>query len=119
MIFNPQDAYTISDLREIAKKKLPKGLFEFVDRGTEDELALKRNRTGFERICVRPRVLVDVSKRPLDTTLAGQPSALPLAVAPTGAAGLLAFDGEISIARAAAKLGIPFTLSTASITSMR
>ena len=118
MSFNPQDAYTIADLRAVAKNILPKGLFEFVDRGTEDELALKRNRKGFERICVRPKVLVNVSTRSLNTTLAGQTTSLPLAVAPTGAAGLLSFDGEISIARAAAKLGIPFTLSTASITSM-
>ena len=118
MGFNPQDAFSIADLREIAKRKLPKGLFEFVDRGTEDELALKRNRAGFEKICLRPRVLIDVSGRALKTKMAGQDVSMPFAVAPTGAAGLLCFDGEIAIARAAAKLGIPFTLSTASITSM-
>jgi len=118
MGFNAQDSYSIADLRNVAKNKLPKGLFEFVDRGTEDELALKRNRTGFEQICLRPKVLIDVSARELKTKLAGQECAMPLAVAPTGAAGLLCFDGEIAIARAAAKLGIPFTLSTASITSM-
>ncbi len=113
-----QHAYSIADLREIAQQKLPKGLFEFMDRGTEDELALKRNRAAFERICLRPRVLVDVSGRKLQCKFAGRESAMPLAVAPTGAAGLLSFDGEIAIARAAAKLGIPFTLSTASFTPM-
>jgi isopentenyl diphosphate isomerase/L-lactate dehydrogenase-like FMN-dependent dehydrogenase len=118
MGFNPQNAYSVADLRNIAKAKLPKGLFEFVDRGTEDEQALKNNRQGFERITVRPRVLVDVSKRSMKTRMAGQETSMPLAVAPTGAAGLLWFDGEIEIARAAAKIGIPFTLSTASIISM-
>lgn len=118
MGFNAQGAYSIADLRNVAKNKLPKGLFEFVDRGTEDELALKRNRAGFEKICLRPKVLIDVSARAFNTKLAGQECFMPLAVAPTGAAGLLCFDGEIAIARAAAKLGIPFTLSTASITSM-
>ena len=118
MGFNAHNVYSISDLRDIAQKKLPKGLFEFVDRGTEDELALKRNRAGFEKICLRPKVLIDVSGRQLKTTLAGQNSSMPLAIAPTGAAGLLSFDGEIAIAKAAAKMGIPFTLSTASIISM-
>ena len=118
MGFDIRQAYTIGDLREVAQKKLPKGLFEFMDRGTEDELALKRNRAGFDQICLRPKVLVDVSGRTLRARFAGQESTMPLAVAPTGAAGLLSFDGEIAIARAARKLGIPFTLSTASFTPM-
>jgi isopentenyl diphosphate isomerase/L-lactate dehydrogenase-like FMN-dependent dehydrogenase len=118
MKFRPQDAYSIPDLREVARRTLPKGLFEFVDRGTEDEIALRNNRAGFERIGLRPRVLIDVSGRSLATDFFGERSAMPIAVAPTGAAGLLWFDGEIAIARAAAKSGVPFTLSTASIISM-
>ncbi len=114
----PVEAYNIADLREHARRILPKGLFEFVDRGTEDEHALRANREGFERIRFRPRVLVDVSRRALDTTLFGGPSTMPLVVAPTGAAGLLWLDGEIAVARAARTVGIPFTLSTASIVSM-
>ncbi|NYT22590.1 alpha-hydroxy-acid oxidizing protein [Alcaligenaceae bacterium] len=118
MTFRPQDAYNISDLRDRARRVLPRGLFEFVDRGTEDEACIDRNATAFKRIGLRPRVLVDVSERSLTTDFFGQASAMPLAVAPTGAAGLLWLDGEIAIARAAAESGIPFTLSTASIISM-
>jgi isopentenyl diphosphate isomerase/L-lactate dehydrogenase-like FMN-dependent dehydrogenase len=112
------DAHNIEDLRRLAKRVLPRGLFEFVDRGTEDEVALRALRQAFEEIRFSPRVLVDVSKRSLRTDFFGTPSTMPLAVAPTGAAGLLWFDGEIAVARAAAALGIPFTLSTASIVSM-
>jgi isopentenyl diphosphate isomerase/L-lactate dehydrogenase-like FMN-dependent dehydrogenase len=112
------EAYNLADLRALARKALPKGLYEFVDRGTEDEVALRRMRASLERIAFHPRVLVDVSQRSQATTFFGRPSAMPMAVAPTGAAGLLWYDGEIEIARAAARLGIPFALSTASIVSM-
>jgi len=111
-------AYNIADLRTMAKKVLPKGLFQFVDRGTENEYALQRMRAAIDRVAIRPKVLVDVSQRTQETQFFGVPSAMPLAVAPTGAAGLLWYDGEIEIARAAARMGIPFTLSTASIVSM-
>jgi isopentenyl diphosphate isomerase/L-lactate dehydrogenase-like FMN-dependent dehydrogenase len=115
---SPVEAYNIADLREHARRVLPRGLFEFVDRGTEDEHGLAANRAAFERIRFRPNVLVDVSKRSAATTLFGQPSTMPVVVAPTGAAGLLWLDGEIEVARAARKAGVPFTLSTASIVSM-
>src|SRR5690606_24184033 len=111
-------AYNVADLREMAKRVLPKGLFQFVDRGTENEYALQRMRAAIDRVGIRPKVLVDVSQRTQETQFFGVPSAMPLAVAPTGAAGLLWYDGEIEIARAAARMGIPFTLSTASIVSM-
>ncbi len=111
-------AYNIEDLRELARGILPKGLFQFVDRGTENEVALRSMRAALERVRFQPRVLVDVSARTQQTTFFGQPSAMPIAVAPTGAAGLLWFDGEIEIARAAARMGVPFALSTASIVSM-
>lgn len=110
--------FNIDDLRDAARRCLPRGLFEFVDRGTEDDLAVRNNRTAFERIGLKPRVLVDVSKRSQSIDLFGTPSSLPLAVAPTGAAGLLCYEGEVEIARAAAKSGVPFTLSTYSINSM-
>lgn len=118
MKFRPEMAYNIADLRAAARSALPRGLFEFVDRGTEDEVALRKNRAALEKISFRPRVLVDVSARSLQTEVFGRKSTMPLVVAPTGAAGLLWFDGEIAVARAAARAGIPFTLSTASIIGM-
>ncbi|WP_235579736.1 alpha-hydroxy acid oxidase [Ramlibacter sp. Leaf400] len=113
-----QGIHNIEDLRLRARGVLPRGLFEFVDRGTEDEQAIPRIQQALEQIALRPRVLVDVSACSTQRTFFGKPSRLPFAVAPTGAAGLLWVDGEVAVARAAAKAGVPFTLSTASIVSM-
>ena len=119
MIFpNVDDAHNIFDLRDMAKRRLPKWLFEFVDRGTEEEVALRNNREAFERIKLRPRMLVDVSGRKLDTTLYGKEHKMPIGVAPTGAAGMMWYQGELALARAARDAGIPFSLATGSITSM-
>ena len=116
---NPlSSVFNYHDLREAARKRLPRGVFDYVDRGTEDELALVNNRAAFDRIGMKPKVLVDVSSRSMACTLFGKPSAMPLAIAPTGAAGLLCHNGEVAIARAAARAGIPFSLSTYSINSM-
>jgi len=111
-------AYNIFDLRDIALKRVPKGFFEFVDRGTEDEVALRNNRKVFDRLRFRTRTFVDVSKRTQDTTLFGVKYKMPLVIAPTGVAGLLWHEGEIALARAARAAGIPFTLATGSITAM-
>jgi isopentenyl diphosphate isomerase/L-lactate dehydrogenase-like FMN-dependent dehydrogenase len=111
-------AYNIADLREMARRRLPKGMFEFVDRGTEDELALANNRAAFERIKLKPRTLVDVSGRNQEITLFGKKSPLPIVVGPTGTAGLLWYQGEIGLARAAAAAGIPFTVAINSMTAM-
>jgi isopentenyl diphosphate isomerase/L-lactate dehydrogenase-like FMN-dependent dehydrogenase len=111
-------AYNIFDLRERARKRVPKGIFEFVDRGTEDEVSLRNNRTVFERIRFRPRTMVDVSKRSPATEIFGVKQAMPLVVAPTGTAGLMWYEGELALARAAKAAGIPFTLSTASMTAL-
>src|SRR5688572_4931436 len=111
-------AYNIADLREMARRRLPRGMFEFVDRGTEDEVALANNRVAFERIKFRPRTLVDVSTRSQEITLFGRKAALPIAVGPTGTAGLLWYQGEIGLARAAAAAGIPFTVAINSMTSV-
>jgi isopentenyl diphosphate isomerase/L-lactate dehydrogenase-like FMN-dependent dehydrogenase len=110
--------YNIADLREAAKRRLPKGVFEFVDRGSEDEVGLRNNRAGFERIKLRPRSLVDMSGRSMQTTLFGKPMGMPLAIAPTGAAGLCWYEGELELAKAAAAAKIPFTLATGAMTSM-
>ncbi len=80
-------AYNIEDLRIIAQRRLPKGVFEFVDRGTEDEVALRNNRAAFERIKLTPRTLVDVSKRSRRTSSCSATHKMPIAIAPTGTAG--------------------------------
>ena len=113
-----REAYNIADLREMARRRLPKGIFEFVDRGSEDEVALRNNRAAFERIKLKPRTLVDVSGRSQEITLFGNPQRMPIIIAPTGTAGLMCYHGEIGLARAAAAAGIPFALSTGSMTSM-
>jgi len=119
MIFpNIEDAHNIFDLRDMAKRRLPKWLFEFVDRGTEEEVALRNNREAFERIRFSPRMLVDVSGRKLDTTIYGKEHKMPIGIAPTGAAGMMWYKGELALARAARDAGIPFSLATGSITSM-
>ena len=108
----------IADLREGSRKRLPKGVFEFFERGSEDEVSLNENRAAFRRIKLRNKVLVDVSTRHTRTELFGKPMAMPLAVAPTGAAGLTWYEGELEVARAAARFGVPFTLATPSLTSI-
>ncbi len=112
------DCYNVFDLRDAAKRRLPKAIFEFVDRSTEDEVALRNNRAAFERIKLRHRSLVDVSGRSTKTTLFGKEIALPMAIAPTGAAGLCWHEGELELAKAAAKAKIPFTLATGAMTNM-
>lgn len=113
-----RQALNIHDLREHARRRLPRGLFEFVDRGTEDEIALANNRVAFDRIKLKSRGLVDVADRSQSIELFGRTHDMPIIVAPTGAAGLLSYRGEIAVAKAAAAANIPFTLSTASITAM-
>jgi (S)-mandelate dehydrogenase len=112
------DCYNVFDLRDAAKRNLPKAVFEFVDRSTEDEIALRNNRAAFERIRMRHRALVDVSGRSTKTTLFGKEISAPMAIAPTGAAGLCWYEGELELAKAAAKMKIPFTLATGAMTSM-
>ena len=111
-------AYNIFDLRDMAMSRTPRGVFEFVDRGTEDEVGLRNNREAFERIKLKPRTLVDVSKRNQEIEFFGHKHKMPIGIAPTGTAGLLWYQGEIALARAAAAAGIPFTLATGSQTSM-
>lgn len=113
-----QQALNIADLRKLAHRRLPRGFFEFIERGCEDDLAIHNNRAAFDRYALRGRVLQDVSKRTLATELFGRPAAMPLVVGPTGAAGLMWHNGEIALAKAAAAAGVPFTLSTASLTSI-
>lgn len=110
-----RQVFNIDDLRRVARRRLPRGFFEYIDRGAEDELALRRNRAAFDRMAFVPRHLLDTSGRSSRTRLFGRDLAAPMAVAPTAAAGLLWHRGEQALARAARAAGIPFTLSTASI----
>ena len=112
------NAHNIADLREAAKRRLPHGLFEYVDRGTENEVSLRNNRHAFDSVQFVPRPLIDVAGRSMKARLFGKECAAPIVIAPTGLAGMLWHEGEIAIARAAAAAGVPFTLSTASITSL-
>jgi isopentenyl diphosphate isomerase/L-lactate dehydrogenase-like FMN-dependent dehydrogenase len=115
---NDLKAYNIFDLREIAKRRVPRGPFEFVDRGTEEEVSLRNNREVFDRIRFETRTFVDVSKRTQETELFGVKHKMPLVIAPTGTAGLMWYEGEIALAKAARAAGIPFTLATGSMTAM-
>jgi L-lactate dehydrogenase (cytochrome) len=108
----------IADLRELARRRVPRAFFEYADRGSYDESTLRENRRAFERLRFRQRVMSDVDQRSLTTTVVGQPLSMPLAIAPTGLTGLQHGSGEIHGARAAAKAGIPFCLSTMSICSI-
>ena len=108
----------VLDLRELARRRVPRAFFEYADHGSYDEITLRDNRTALEAIRLRQRVLGDVDKRSLATTIVGQPVALPLALAPTGLTGLQRGSGEILAARAAHAAGIPFCLSTMSICSI-
>ncbi len=109
---------SLGDLRELAQRRVPRAIFDYADRGSYDEITIRRNRQALDDIVLRQRVMVDVSKQEMATTLVGQPSSLPLAIAPTGLTGLFHPNGEIHGARAAAKAGIPFCLSTMSICSI-
>ena len=111
-------AYDIADLGRMAKRRLPKGVFEFFDRGNGDETALVENRAAFDRIKLHPHALVDTSQRSQGVTLFGKRHKMPIVIAPTGSAGLGWYEGEIALARAAAEAGIPFTLATGSMTAL-
>src|SRR6202049_2717288 len=108
----------IEDMRLQARRRVPKMFFDYADRGSYAEETLRINRSDLERIKLRQRVLVDVARRDLATTIVGAPAALPLALAPIGLLGRQHGDGEILACRAAQAAGIPFCLSTMSICSI-
>ncbi|MBR0932572.1 alpha-hydroxy acid oxidase [Bradyrhizobium jicamae] len=106
------------DYRSSAQKFLPRGLFDYIDRGTEDEIALRRLRASLDEITLTPSVLTGHDRRSFETTLLGQRLAAPIVVAPTALAGLVAHDGETKLARAASRVGIPVCISTQSVTTV-
>ena len=102
----------VDDLRRAARRRLPRGVFDYIDGGAEDEVSLARNRESFERIEFRPRVLRGVDAVDPGTTLLGRRLALPLVIAPTGFTRIAHPAGELAVARAAARAGVPYSLST-------
>jgi len=106
---------SIADLRALAQRRLPRALYDYIERGSYDELTWTRNRDDFRTIQLRQRVMVDVSGLDTATTVLGESWKMPLAPAPTGLTGLFWRDGEIHAARAARHAGVPFCLSTMSI----
>jgi (S)-mandelate dehydrogenase len=111
-------AYSIEDLRRLARRRLPRAMFDFFDGGAEEEATLRDNRAAFRRVRFVPKVLVDVSRVDTRTALLGAPSSMPIAIAPTGAVGLGWRNGDVAIARAAAAHGIPYSLSTSGTASV-
>lgn len=118
MADNTLGFYDTADLREAARRRLPKGLFEFMDRGNDDEVAMRDNVAVMQSIKLNPRVLSNVENRSQEIMLLGKKQQMPVIVAPTGSAGLAWYEGEIAIARAARTQGVPFTLALGSMTRL-
>lgn len=108
----------IADLKRIAQRRVPKMFFDYADSGAWTESTYRANEADFAKIQLRQRVAVDMTERTLETTMAGQPVSMPVALAPTGLTGMQHADGEMLAAQAAEDFGVPFTLSTMSICSI-
>ena len=109
---------TIEDLRLLAKQRMPRMFYDYVDTGSWTESTYRANEADFKPMKFRQRVAINMENRSLRTQMIGQDVAMPVAIAPTGSTGMLYADGEILAARAAEKFGVPFTLSTMSICSI-
>jgi (S)-mandelate dehydrogenase len=108
------EAVNIEDLRQAAKRRLPRAIFDFFDGGAEDEVTLRENRAAFERIRLLPKVLVNVKDVDPGTEIFGKKANLPLAIAPTGGISAGRYGAELILARAAKACGVPFTMATPS-----
>ena len=111
-------AWNIGDLRKMAKRRLPRAIFDFFDGAAEDEISLRENRAAFERVRIAPRMLTGVERVDTSTTLLGGRSKMPIAVGPTGGIGFGWPFADVGVARAAAAAGIPYTLSTMATASI-
>ena len=111
-------AANVADLRLVARRRLPRGVFDYIDGGAEDESALARNTAAYRRLEFRPRVLRDMQAVDTSTTLLGRPLDYPLVLAPTGFTRIADPQGELAVARAAARAGLPYALSTLSTRSI-
>ena len=108
----------IEDLRQLARKRVPRMFYDYADAGSWTESTYRANEADFQAIKLRQRVAVNLENRSTAAKMVGQPVAMPVALAPTGMTGMQHADGEILAARAAERFGVPFTLSTMSICSM-
>src|SRR5450631_2325910 len=108
----------VEDLRRLAQKRVPRMFYDYADSGSWTERTYRANEADFAKIELRQRVAVNIETRSVATKMAGIDAAMPVALAPTGLTGMQHADGEILAARAAAKFGVPFTLSTVSICSI-
>lgn len=108
----------VEDLRQVARARVPRMFYEYVDSGSWRESTYRANERDFQRLLLRQRVARDISQRTVATTMLGHHVAMPVALAPTGLTGMQHADGEILAARAARDFGVPFTLSTMSICSL-
>ena len=109
---------TVDEMMRAARRRVPKQFFDYADSGAWTETTYRRNSSDFAQISLRQRVAVDMNNRSLATIMGGRDVSMPVALAPTGLAGMQSADGEIKAARAAEKFGVPFTLSTMSICSI-
>lgn len=109
---------SVEDFRRAARRRLPGGVFDYIDGAAEDERTLQANAAAFARVTFRPRVLRGVESVSTATSLLGAPAALPLVLAPTGFTRIADPQGELAVARAAARAGVPYTLSTLSTRSI-
>jgi L-lactate dehydrogenase (cytochrome) len=109
---------TIADLKDLARRRVPKMFFDYADSGGWTESTYRANEEDFQKIKFLQRVLVDMSNRSLESTMIGEKVAMPVALAPTGMTGMQHPDGEMLAAQAAEEFGVPFTLSTMSICSI-
>ncbi len=109
---------SIADLRELARRRVPRAIFDYADRGSYDEITYDRNLADLKAIQLRQRVMVDVSAQQLSTTILGEQWSMPCGIGPTGLTGLFHANGEMLGARAAQAFGVPFCLSTMSICSI-
>jgi L-lactate dehydrogenase (cytochrome) len=103
---------SVDDLRRLAKRRLPAGVFDYIDGGAEDERTLGTNSSDFAMLEFRPRVLRDVSQLDTSTTIFGRPASMPVILSPTGFTRIAHSEGELAVTRAAARAGIPWSLST-------
>ncbi len=110
-------AKSILDLRAHARRRTPRAVFDYVDGGADGEISLVRSRRAFASVEFQPRVLRDVAKIDMSATVLGAPSSLPLVFAPTGFTRMMHHEGEVAVARAAGRLGVPYALSTMGTTS--
>ena len=109
---------TFADYREMARRRLPRQLFDYIDGGANQEITLRNNAGDLDRLCIRQQVLRDVSRLDLSTSVLGEHWSMPVAFAPVGLAGLMRRRGEVQAARAAEAAGVPFSLSTVGLCSI-